>query len=565
MKFKSLAILFFALAFGQGVFGQAAYRYDVPGYTFPTSHVDYSTNNLSMAAFSIPTSDYGMLFGTNANPSGQSNEECLLTKTDLNGNVQWAVTLLDPNNPTEQLSPQHAVEAPGDGYYIIGYYKQSSSGLSSGFVSFVNLSGNIQWSRRLNLAGAPNAYQTLRKGILADNGDLIAAGIQHNPGVTKGCITAFDASGNQSFSEVSVSSSGASMHYVDIEPAEPGECIALAGGGQKVFLVHRTNDCQTMDWYVSANLPVTNGYTYPEAVAYHPATGGYFISGSLHFPGQIKGFLAYADKQGNFQWVRQLTGPNLHTVGKDLVCEGEYAYVTGSSYGSSNTGLKYGYLAKFDDQANLYWCNRFTPSGLPNERLFLNSIEIWYDPQVPGSAKFFQIGGLSKEQGSGAFDHIAAHLTYIDTYDDECSAEPMQLWVGLHPWSQASWPVSVSPTNDLNTLGLHPQTIENFLFEHCGSLKTRPIDAPEAPTEDWKVFPNPIAVGSATNALQIRIPQTELPAYVTLTDLQGRVVRAFTQSEVQSEADVRSLPAGMYILNASGKANHYSKRITIEK
>lgn len=561
MNYKSFAVLLIALAFGQGVFGQAAYRYDVPDYTFPTNHGDYSSNNLSMGAFSIPTSDYGMFFGTNARKTGQANEECLLTKTDLNGNVQWAITLRNPNNPTELISPQHAVELPGDGFYILGYYQQTGSTLHSGFVCFVDMSGSLQWNRRLNLNGASNAYQTLRKGYLADNGDLIAAGIQHYPGVTKGVITAFDASGSQSFSDVSVSSPGASMHFVDIEQAEQGECIALAGGGQEVFLVHRTNDCQTMDWYVSANLPVQGGYTRPQAVAYHEPTGGYFVSGSLHFPGQIKGFLAYADKQGNFQWVRQLTGPSLHTVGKDLVCEGEYAYVTGSSYGgNSNFGVKYGYLAKFDDQANMYWCNRFTPNGLPNERLFLNSIEVWYDPQNPGSAKFFQIGGLSKEQSSGPFDHIAAHLTYIDSYDDECSAEPMTMWVGLHPWTQASWPVTVAPNSDLNNLSLDPEPVENFLFEHCGALKAQPFEANEVAAAEWEVFPNP-----ANNTVQIRLPQEELPATVTMTDLQGRIVRSFQQTEVQSEADVRSLPAGMYILNANGKSSAFSQRITVQK
>ena len=170
------------------------------------------------------------------------------------------------------------------------------------------------------------------------------------------------------------------------------------------------------------------------------------------------------------------------------------------------------------------------------------------------------MGGVAKPGSGSDYNRIAAHLTEVDTYDDACDQDNMTLFNGGQSFTTTSWPMTINQIDRLQPYSLESNEVDDFQDDHCGNLKTHPFEANEVAAAEWEVFPNPV-----NNMVQIRLPQEELPATVTMTDLQGRIVRSFQQTEVQTEADVRSLPAGMYILNANGKTTAFSQRITVQK
>ncbi|MEM0998483.1 MAG: T9SS type A sorting domain-containing protein [Bacteroidota bacterium] len=559
---KLLFLLLMVLGTGSlGMAQPASYRWQAMGYQQFLQHTGFR----GATQFSIPTADGGMFIGTRVLSATGSGYVPELTKVDLFGSPLWSVEMYDGSYPNYELSVTHAVELPGDGFYVLGYYNQSGGGQQipdAAFVSFITYNAKLLWTRLLYEPGVSSNYQRIEKGYLNPNGELVAVGIDYDPpNVTYGYLTVFDPSGNQVFVESDYCASGASLYYQDVDETVPGECISIGGGGQKLFLVHRDNNCTNLTWHTSFNIPLGGGsYLYPEAVGYDKNSGGYFLAG-YHTLGTLRyGWVAYADPGGALQWVKRVAGPQTYTVVKDLVVYDGRAFIVGSSYQSNfSNGLKESFLAEIDDNGNLNWAEEMNNGpGSGDERLILNSIENYEDPPLSGNTVFFQLGGIAAPGTVGAFPYIATHLTYPGTAFDACDDGQYPITLTNLNFVNANWPVIPTNQNDLHNYDWEQEEIKVFPVDLCGYLKTRHQNA--ARDLNLEVYPNP-----ATERLTIATEATEFPLAYQIDDLQGRTLHRGTLTTGNEEISLPGLSSGIYFVRIATEHGQLTEKFTIAK
>ncbi|MEM0998484.1 MAG: T9SS type A sorting domain-containing protein [Bacteroidota bacterium] len=558
MHNKILFLLLVILGTGSLATAQpGSYRWEAIGYEQRLDHTSYR----GATQFSIPTADYGMLIGTRVLSQTGVGFVPELTKVDLAGNPLWSVEIYDGRLTQYEHGATHAVELPGDGFYVLGYYIPTSNPLlpTAGWVSFVNYNGKLLWTRLLYEPGTSQNYQRLEKGYLNQNGELVAVGVDKDPpNNTMGYITVIDPSGNQVFVEDDYCAPGASLYYQDVDETAPSECVSLGGGGEKLLLVHRDNDCTNLTWHTSFNVPLPNGSLFPEAIGYDDNTGGYFITG-YHTQGTLRfGWVAYADNLGALQWVKRVTGPQTYTVIKDLVAYDGRAFIVGNSYQSTNgSGVKESFLAEIDDSGNLNWAEEMNNApGSGDERLILNSIEKYDDPPLSGNTVFFQLGGIAAPSGFGPYPYIAAHLTYPASAFDACDDAQYPLTLANMAFNTASWPVVPLNQDDLHYYDWELLEIKVVPDNLCGYLKTRPENS--ALDLNLEVYPNP-----ATERLTIATEATGFPLDYQIDDLQGRTLHRGTLATGNEDISLPGLSSGIYFVRVATENGQLTQKFTV--
>ena len=118
----------------------------------------------------------------------------------------------------------------------------------------------------------------------------------------------------------------------------------------------------------------------------------------------------------------------------------------------------------------------------------------------------------------------------------------------LVSWMLSEFNGDTQASNQLMTISLHPNTIQNFVND-CGSLPTG-INT-ETSSTTASIFPNP-----ATNNITIT---TELAASeISITNTTGQNVYQKTINKSSLKIDVQNFPKGIYFVNVN---NHIKKLI----
>lgn len=549
---------------GTMAMGQASYRFEMYNLL-----VRQSTNLLWQpveheAIFSIATSDGGLLTGArviNNSPGAQSHNELLLTKSTLWGEVEWSWLYHDIQSTSEDVAPAYAVEAPGKGYWLVGniQHQNNPSEPQAAYVCFIDPDGHVQWGSEMYTNIGAIEHQTIEKALRNDADQLVAVGSkQTTSNGVKGYVAIFDHNGSHLLSEQDDYSS-LHLEYVDIAHASSGNCISVAYAGQRLVLVHRTNDCWDVDWVSTMTQTQT---MRPQAVTFDPDTEGFFVVGSYldwPQPGR-RGFIAYADDSGAFQWFKAVTGPNDNVVLKDVVVWDGDAYVVGNGFANSPSGAKEGFIAKFDVNGNLHWSENFEPTGIPNEQLLLSSIELWHDPQNPTQAKYFQMGGTAHPTASTNFENIALHLAEVGTWDDQCNTNNYALNVTNVTFTSPNYGITTTTLNDWHNFEFDIVQWEDFKDKHCGNLKTRPIEADLEAESGFRAGPNPTA-----GNIFLEIPDDQLPATFSITDMRGQRVATGKLEGTQTQIQLEGAENGIYFLNILGKSVSYTRKVVLTR
>jgi len=555
--------------------GQATYRWSHPPLAFSNPTVDYYSPTKRVDHFNIPASDGGFLTGgyLGVHPYA-AHRPVLISKRDRTGATEWTLILEDDTYPSESIYLTHAVESPGQGYYVLGRFRHNPSTATlpqSGIVCFIDYGGSLQWTKLFheNVIGALSERQELYKGMVDDYGNLIAVGVDYDGYLSQGWFSKIDPSGGLIQSERVFYTNG-NVALLDISSAEPDECIALgANPNAHIHLVHLTNGCENMDWDTFTAFSL-NSVLQPKAISYDPSSKGYFICGGVGLSPSISGFVAYADEKGIMKWVKQVNGNHSNTFLSDIVVYEENAYVVGATFDGTLWQDVEGVMASFDVNGNITFDKRLSHSSHPDELLFLNSIELVPNAVNPTQFYYFQIGGISMIPGGTQPDQLVSHLVHTVSLEDDCSVDPANLTTVSIPFTSVSRPLSTANVIDIHPFNLDEDHWGSMAEDHCSILPAKR----GANVEDARVLPTP-PVGSGyrgiaypnptSNAFMFDLPEEDLPATVRLISTNGQVVINATFSHEQNELSVAELIPGIYYLDIQGQQKHYYEKVIIKE
>ncbi len=112
------------------------------------------------------TADEGYIVTGYTFSYGTGDLNCLLIKTDVNGNLEWE-QILGGNNDDSARSVKQTVDG---GYIVAGYTESYGAGQEDFWLVKIDENGNLQWEQTIggsNAEGAGSVQQTVDEGYIA--------------------------------------------------------------------------------------------------------------------------------------------------------------------------------------------------------------------------------------------------------------------------------------------------------------------------------------------------------------------------------------------------------------
>ncbi|MCW3102323.1 MAG: lipoprotein [Bacteroidetes bacterium] len=311
----SLLICFFASSYS---FSQGWEKV----YQGVDTYFDYWGSNVQRM---MVTSDGGCILAGQAYNSTTLRSDGVIIKTDAAGTITWSVTLAD----TCGMFPRAVIESD-NGYLVSGSLMIPSSWGS--FVSKIDYSGNIQWSRSYQGAAAlsmmlPVAGGTVLMGSFAGYmGGVYVSGIDYNGNLLW----------NRTFE-------GYRLHASGIEATENNGF--MVAGFEEAAIWGNGYDCHLMKFDSTGNLLWNRSYGYAEHFTPHAIKrtpeGDYILGGKM---------LMKVDTNGDIIWLKR---PPYGYYIKDfcLTADHGFAAVASEDWGVPDEVFLY----KLDSAAGIQW------------------------------------------------------------------------------------------------------------------------------------------------------------------------------------------------------------------
>mgnify|MGYP000680698913 CR=1 FL=1 len=331
----STSYLPFAVQFGSVTASGDATAFDqASGY-----HIDNDGNSYNTGF------TWGSLF--EANISGAFQGDVFVTKTNINGQVEWSTQLgnvtVGANSNQSDICNDISTDSNGNVYCVgstTGNLGEANAGSGDAFVVKLNKNGALQWTTQLGATSAPGnaSGDDTCHTIHIDENDNIFCG-----GSTTGALGEANAGSNDAFI-LKLNTSGAIQWLTHFG--------ATTGTGAR----NNAERC----WGVATDSSGSVYCTGPTTSSF-----GDTIDGS----GNRDTFLLKVNSSGVFQWVTQLgttNAPGSSTAkddGNDLLVDSNdnifVLIATEGSLNEANGGSQDIAIAKFDTSGSLTWVKQF--------------------------------------------------------------------------------------------------------------------------------------------------------------------------------------------------------------
>jgi hypothetical protein len=198
-------------------------------------------------------------------------QNVILTKIDLNGNLQWSKSYQMPNSNSNDITS--LIQTIDSGYVFIGYSYINSTTYDDIFITKTNSLGNVVWSKKISGPGYDEAYSVVQ----ANDGGYVLTGNSGNPGVCGVILVKLDNSGNLLWSNTY--GGCADFAYALDKTSDGGFIVAGHTFGAYSCLLMKTDSTGNTIWYKTFNENAPNNRWIGQSV--HQTTdGGYILSGS---------------------------------------------------------------------------------------------------------------------------------------------------------------------------------------------------------------------------------------------------------------------------------------------
>ena len=355
------------------------------------------------------TSDGGFiaLGGIDAN-AWDIGGDCLLIKTDENGNIIWNKTFggSDTDNG-------HGILQTTDGGYIISAITESfGAGSCDAWLIKTDASGNEQWNKTYG----GNNYDLAEKSVLqtSDGGYLLVGStLSFGAGSRDGWLIKTDASGNEQWNQTYGTED--QEHLWEVHETTDGGyvMIGVVHGERRDAWVVKTDMYGNLEWDKKFG-PAYQGLSIKQCI-----DGGYIFLAEVKdtaFGGYLNAWMVKTDKDGNEEWNKLFITPKgedrfavHHNI--QLTLDGGYILtgVTNAILPVYSVGDMW--LSKIDENGNILW-----------EKIIGGSeYDTTYTVDVTSDGGFI-ISGMTKSFGSG--DNFNAWLVKVSDYENERPNKP---------------------------------------------------------------------------------------------------------------------------------------------
>ncbi|MBK6964748.1 MAG: SBBP repeat-containing protein [Bacteroidales bacterium] len=501
--------------------------------------VDAFGNIYVTGTFSSSTVTLGTTVLTNA-----GGNDIFLVKYDTDGNVLWAKSAGGLKN---EYAYSLALDPSGNAY-ITGSFSSDSclfgtiteepltlwlSGYEDMFLAKYDVNGNAVWVKN-----ATGTFRECGYSVSVDaSGNPCVAG-WFGPTITFDTITLTNTNITfEGLGDVFLAKYNANGDVLWAKSAGgPGNDVAYSGVAD-----------------ASGNIYVTGWFDDPAIT---------FDTISLTSAGGYDVFLAKFDANGNVIWVKSAGGTGSDLANSVAVDDTGEVYLAGSfkstqiGFGSANL-QNAGYftedvfLAKYNTDGNELWANSAGGSG--SDEAYTVAVDTSGNPLVAGfynsAAITFGSHSLTNTK-TGDFD------TFLSKYDADGNAVWATGTNGTDTELAGSVAVDASENIYLSgwyrspTLSCGPYSLtnagaENFFLAKLNS-RNLGFDRPEN-SSPLSVYPNP-----ATGVVTIGTPGNLLRSELTIVDLCDRELIRLQITGPITQIDVRSLPAGVYMIRLAG-------------
>ncbi|MFA6336440.1 MAG: hypothetical protein WCX23_00500 [Candidatus Paceibacterota bacterium] len=299
------------------------------------------------------TSDGGYVLAGYTNSSGAGGYDFLVIKIDSSGNVSWSKTFGGPGSDSIRFAQQTS----DGGYVLAGETSSYGAGGSDSFIIKLDSSGNVSWSKTFGGPGSDGIFSAQQ----TSDGGYVLTGITDSYGVggygiNNIFITKLDSSGNVSWSKI-IEISGIDFAYSAQQTSDGGYVLAGKSAFDG-FLVIKLDSSGNVSWSKFFN---GDGMTYSIR---QTSDGGYVLAGYTddYGAGDSDLIVIKLDSSGNVSWSKIIGGPGSDNVfSAQQTSDGGYVLAgETSSYGAGGSDS---FIIKLDSSGNVSWSKTFGGPG----------------------------------------------------------------------------------------------------------------------------------------------------------------------------------------------------------
>jgi TolB-like protein len=310
----------------------------------------YGQTNWDRAHFVQQTPDGGYIVGGRISPVTAAIDDVLLIKTDANGNIIWAKTY-GGSNDEDVFSFQQTSDG---GYIVVGHTNSFGAGNFDFFLTKTDANGNLQWAKTYGGTSGEEAYSVQQT---SDGGYIVAgATSSFGAGSFDFLLIKTDANGNIIWAKTYGGTSGDKAYSVQ-QTSDGGYIVAGAtssfGAGGLDFLLIKTDANGNIIW------AKTYGGSNDEDVFSFQQTsdGGYIVVGHTNSfgAGNFDIFLIKTDANGNLQWAKTYGGTS-YDYAYSVQQTSDGGYIVAGATSSFGAGSFDFLLIKTDANGNIGSC-----------------------------------------------------------------------------------------------------------------------------------------------------------------------------------------------------------------
>jgi hypothetical protein len=495
----------------------------------------YRTSENDVVYDFIQTEDGGHLFTGNIREMYSGGADVFLLKTDETGEVEWGKTYGGESDDVGLI-----VRPTSSGNYLIaGQTYSFDNGEGALYVILVDESGDLIWSKSLNLGSWTCVYDVSHE---FDNGDFIIAGTK-NPSIYPGkeiFMTRMDQYGN--------------------------------------FIWFKTyNSGIENDWVYDLNL-LNNGDLLLSCRLYYTVDMGYAGLIRINPDGDVIWAKTYNNEGfGLLNQTAEDNEGNIYTVGRyDAYGIGNYETLLLKVNGDGNpfwakiyggSGFDFGRRIQRAENGNLFLAGTTDTYGFGDRDLFLMNLSndgdvIWAKAYggmltdthhamldfIVQDDQSIIIRGCSKSFSNGTSDIYLIHadssgMSGCHEMDFEPDVYPFNPAVNNPYITVESYPTGYTPT-EVNAIGFEYELL-------CSDTMTTQVSPFRKELYSLKLTPNP-----AKNSVIIETGSSANPATYMITSMHGEIVSKGSMSGNNPEVDINQLVPGVYFLEVYDYNNH---------
>lgn len=526
-------------------------KYDSTGnQLWAASYDQTGPGNSNDNSSSIAVDDMGNVYVTGGSWGGATGYDYATIKYNSLGDTIWLARYNGPGNDLD-IATSLAVDDSGN-VYVTGYSTGSASGYDYATIKY-DSNGVQQWVKRYNGSGNSsdfasslvtdglgNVYVTGRtRGGPGTNDDY--ATIKYNSAGIQQWVKLYNGPGNDEDAAWAIAVDGSGNVYVTGGSSPIGTYL-------RDYATVKYNSSGAQQWVKRYNGP-GNLDDFATSLAVD-TSGNVYVSGFSAGSGTNNDYATIKyNSMGDTLWITRYNGPgNGIDEANSLALDGlGNVYVTGKSAGSG-TDNDYATI-KYNSTGVEQWVSRYNGPG--------NGSDGASQLALDGTGNVYVTGGSI---GSGTGNDFAT-IKYDSAGVEQWAAR----YNGPGNGSDGASKLTIDGTGNVYVTGgsLGSGTANDYATIKYSQLPVG-IETVTAAFSSMQLFPNP-----ATTSVTIKFPSDKAgatePAELQVVNFFGQIVYSAKVNEAQTQVDVSSFAAGMYVIKWSSGKNFETKTFSVIK